>query len=100
MSRNSEYVTRMEAQLRKWDADVAELAAQGEKAGAEARAAHQEQMKGLRASGEAAQKSFRQIRAASESASTQMHEGLEAAWKTMQKSLQKAAADLRAHAAE
>ena len=95
MSRNSEYVTRMDLQLKKWDADVDALAARGEKVNAEARAAYQDQIKNLRASREAAHKTFRQIRAASESASAQMQAGLDEAWKSMQKALQKAVAELR-----
>ena|SRR2546421_9054157 len=97
MSSNSEYVARIQAQLRKWDADVQDLAAQGKVAGAEASAALAAHMKQLGMTREAAHKSLRQIRAASESASKQMHDGLEASVKAMQKSLQKVAADLRAH---
>jgi len=97
MSKNSEYISRMDAQLKKWDADVHELAAQGKTAGAEASAAFALHVKQLGSAREAAHKTFRQIRAASESASTQMQEGLEATLKAMQKSLDKVAADLRAH---
>ena len=42
MSRNSDFVAMMDKQLKKWDADVDALAAQGEKASATARAAYQE----------------------------------------------------------
>jgi len=68
MSINTEYVARMETQLKKWDADVDALAAEGEKAGAEARAAYHERIKDLRASRDAAQKTFQEIAAANESA--------------------------------
>ncbi len=95
MAKNSEYVTTMEMQLKKWDAEVDALAARGEKAGAEARTAYQDQIKGLRASRDDAQKKFQEIRVASEAAGAQMQAGMEAAWKTMQKSLEKAASDLR-----
>jgi hypothetical protein len=95
MVMKSEYVTTMETQLKKWDADVDALAAQGEKANAEGRAAYREQLKYLRASRDAAQKTFQEIRVANEAAGAQMQAGMEAAWKTMQKSLEKVSSDLR-----
>jgi 2-oxo-4-hydroxy-4-carboxy--5-ureidoimidazoline (OHCU) decarboxylase len=95
MAKNAEYVTKMETQLKKFDADVDALAAKGEKANDAARAAYHEQIKGLRANRDAAQKTFQQIRTASESAGEQMRAGMEVAWETMQKALQKVSADLR-----
>jgi uncharacterized coiled-coil DUF342 family protein len=95
MSMNSEYLARMETQLKKWDADVDALAAKGEKANAEARAAYHERIKDLRVSRDAAQRRFQEIRAATESAGAQMQTGMEVAWKTMQKTLEKLSADLR-----
>jgi hypothetical protein len=95
MSMKAEYVTRMETQMKKWDADVDALAAQGEKASAEGRAAYHEQIKNLRVSRDAAQKTFQEIRVATEAAGTQMQAGMEVAWKSMQKSLEKVSADLR-----
>ena len=95
MSMNSEYVAMMETQLKKWDADVDALAAEGEKASAEARAAYHAQIKDLRASRDAAQKTFQEISTANESAGVQMQAGMKAAWETMQKSLEKLSSDLR-----
>ena len=95
MSMNTEYVARMETQLKKWDADVDALAAEGEKASAGARAAYYERIKDFRASREAAQKRFQEIRAASESAGAQMQAGMKTAWETMQKALEKVSLDLR-----
>ena len=40
MSMHSEYIARMETQLKKWDADVDALTAEGKKASAEARAVY------------------------------------------------------------
>ena len=59
MSMHSEYIARMETQLKKWDADVDALTAEGKKASAEARAVYDERIKDLRASRDAAQKTFR-----------------------------------------
>jgi len=95
MSINTEYVARMETQLKKWDADVDALAAEGEKAGAEARAAYHERIKDLRASRDAAQKTFQEIAAANESAGAQLQAVMKQAWETMQKNLEKVSLDLR-----
>ena len=95
MSMKTEYVAKMETQLKKWDADVDALAAEGEKASAAARAAYHEGIKNLRVSRDAAQKTFQEIRVASESAGTQMQAGMKTAWETMQKALEKVSSDLR-----
>ena len=95
MGKNADYVAKMETQLKQWDAEVDALAAQGEKAGAQARAGYLEQVKAMRANRDAAQKTLREMRAAGEAAGAQMQVGMEAAWKTMQKSLEKASTELR-----
>jgi hypothetical protein len=95
MAKNAEYVIKMETQLKKFDADVDALAAKGEKANEAARATYHEQMKSLRANRDAAQKTFQEIRVATEAAGAQLHAGMEVAWETMQKALEKASADLR-----
>jgi multidrug resistance efflux pump len=94
MSTKSEFVTTMEAQLKKWDADVDALAAKGEKVSADARAAYYARIKDLRASREVAQKTFQEIRAASESARAQLQATMEATWEAMQKALGKMSLDL------
>jgi hypothetical protein len=95
MSMHSEFIARMEAQLKKWDADVDALATEGKKAGAEARAAYDERIKDLRASRDAAQKAFLEIRQASESAGAQMQAVMQGAWETMQKAFERASSDIR-----
>ncbi|TAK83893.1 MAG: hypothetical protein EPO20_16260 [Betaproteobacteria bacterium] len=62
---------------------------------AAARAAYQQQIKDLRASRDAAQKTFQEILVASESAGEQMQRGMKTAWETMQKALEKVSSDLR-----
>lgn len=89
MGTNSEYFAKMEAQLKKWDADVDALVAEGEKANDKARAAYHDRIKELRADREAAQKTYQEIRAAGESAGAQMQEGMTVAWQTMQKALER-----------
>jgi len=95
MSMNTEYVARMETQLKKWDADVDALAAESEKASAEARAAYQAGIKDLRTSRDAAQKTFQEMLVANESAGAQLQAGMKQAWDTMQKNLEKMSSDLR-----
>ena len=92
MSKNSEYVTAMQAQMRQFDKDVDALSAE---AGARARAAYEEQVKLLRASREAAQNTLQLLQAANEAADAKMHAGMQAAWDTMQAALKKVSADLR-----
>ena len=94
MGVNSDYIARMKAQLKQWDADLDARGARTELARAEARAASHARIKDLRASRDAAQKAFQQMRAAGEAAGTQMKAGLEETWKTMQKGLQKATSSL------
>jgi hypothetical protein len=92
MSKNSEYVSAMQAQMKQFDKDVDAL---GAAAGARARATYDQQVVELRAHRDAAQKQLVQLQAASESAGTTMHAGMQAAWDTMQAALKKVSADLR-----
>ena len=93
MGANADYVTRMKAQFKQWDADVDALAAKGALVSAEARIVYDEQVQGLRASRDAAQKSFQQMRAAGESAGAPMKDAMETAWKAMQKNLERASSN-------
>ena len=92
MSKNSDYVTTMQAQMRQFDKDVDAL---GAGAGSKARAAYTAQLKHLRESREAGQRTFLLLQVASESADARMHAGMQAAWHTMQASLKRVSADLR-----
>ena len=92
MSKNSEYVSTMQARMRKFDQEVTAL---GVEAGDKARTAYEERIKDLRATRDAAHATFAQLQAASESAGTKMHAGMTAAWDTMQGALKKASADLK-----
>lgn len=95
MGTRAEFVAGMEAQMKKWDAEVEALVAEGKKASGEARTAYDRRIKELRLSRKAAQKSFQELRVATESAGAQMQAGMEVAWDTMQKALQKVSSDLR-----
>jgi len=95
MGMSATRIAKIEDQLKEWDAEVDALAAEGESASTHVRAAYHEQIKHLRASREAAQKTFHEIRVAGESAGEHMHAGLTAAWETLQKALEKVSLDLR-----
>jgi hypothetical protein len=95
MSLNTDYVAKMETQLKKWDADLDALAAVGEKASADTRAAYHKSVKDLRANRDAAQKTFKEMQVASQSAVAQTQAKMGAAWDTMQKALAKVTSDLR-----
>ena len=95
MNEQSEFVTLMETQLKKWDAEVDALAAKGKEANAASHAAYEKQIEHLRSGREAMKKSFTQMQVATEAAGEKMRAGVEVAWDTMQKSLAKVTADLR-----
>ena len=95
MNKQTDYVAKMESQMKKWDADVDALAAAGDKAAAASRATYQECVKGLRANRDAARKTLLEMQAASQDAGKKMQEKLNASWEAMQKSLEKASADLK-----
>jgi hypothetical protein len=94
MSTNTEFIHQIEQQLNKWDADVDALRAHGKTLATDARAAYFGRLKELRASRDAAHKSFQEIRCASEESATHLRAAMEGAWTTMNAALKKAAADL------
>lgn len=95
MGTNADYVTGMQTQMKKWDAEVDTLVAEGKNAGGEMRTAYAKRLKELRLSRNAAQRSLEEVRAASEVNGAKLQAGMEAAWSTMQEALAKASADLR-----
>jgi hypothetical protein len=96
MTMNTEYLAKMETQLRKWDADFNTLAAKGKQLSAEARSAYYARIKDLRVGRNTAQKIFQDMRAAAGTAGVQLKDGMEVAWGSMQKALEKASSDLSA----
>jgi len=77
-SKKDEYVTMMESQIKKWDAEVDKLRAKGDQLSAEARAKYDQQLMAMRASRDAAQRKLQELRMASESAWQQMQAGADA----------------------
>lgn len=95
MGTNAEFVSAMQAQINRWDAEVLALAAEGRKTGGELRTAFARRLKELRLHRTAAQKSLHQVREASEAAGAKLQAGMQAAWDTMQHSLEKVSTELR-----
>jgi hypothetical protein len=95
MGTRAEFVAGMQVQMKKWDAELEALVAEGKKASGEARTAYDRRIKELRLSRKAAQKFFQELRVATESAGVQIQAAMEVAWETMQQALQKVSADLR-----
>jgi uncharacterized coiled-coil DUF342 family protein len=85
----------MDAQLKKWEADVDTLVASGEKASAESRDIYKEQVEALRADRDAALKKLRTMRAAGEAATLEMKGALDEAWQSMKKGLDRAASNFK-----
>lgn len=94
MGTNADYLTGMQAHLKKWDADVDLLLAQSKKADGEVRTAYERRLKELRLCRKAAQKSFDEVRVATGAAGERMQAGLQGAWETMQATLEKVSSDL------
>lgn len=95
MGTTSEYVEKMQALLKKWDADFDVLAVQGKKASADLRTAYHERIRELRAARAAAHETFNDLRIAAESANSKMHSGMDLAWESMRTALEKAFSDFR-----
>ena len=95
MGIQTEYFTKMESQLKKWDEDLDKLNAAGAKASAEATAVYKEQVKAMRVNRDAAYKQLSEMRKATESMGKQMQAGLDASWESMKKGMETATAGFK-----
>ncbi len=95
MSNKDKYFAMMEAQIKKWDAEVDKLKVKGEQLSAEAHANYAEQLKLMRANRDAAYKKLQEMRTANESAWQQMQSGIDATWESMKKALDKASSQFK-----
>ena len=96
MSKNSDYVSAMQARMKQFDKDIDALSAE---AGARARAAYDEQVKDVRVSRDAAHRHLLQLQAASEESNAAMRAGMQTAWDTMEAALRKASVDVKGKSA-
>jgi Spy/CpxP family protein refolding chaperone len=95
MGTHDDFFKKMDAQLKKWDADVETLTAAGEKASAESREIYKEQVTALRADRDAAFKKLREMRAAGQAATLEMKGAVDAAWDTMKRGLDRASSNFK-----
>jgi uncharacterized coiled-coil DUF342 family protein len=95
MAKKDDYLTMMEAQIKKWDAEVDNLNAKAKQMSADARARYEGQIKAMRADRDAAYLKLREMRSASESAWQQMQSGVDAAWASMKNALDKASSQFK-----
>ena len=95
MSKKDEYFAMMEAQIKKWDAEVDKLKAKGEQLSSEAHAKYAEQLKLMRANRDAAYKKLQELRTANESAWQHMQSGIDAGWESMKEALDKASSQFK-----
>ena len=95
MSKRDEYFKMMEAQIKKWDAEVDYLRRRSHEMSAEARIKYDEQIKAMRASRDAANKKLQELHASSESAWQHMQTGVDTAWASMKNALEKASSQFK-----
>ena len=91
---STEYFVTMEAQLEKWDADVAELGAERDRMGIDARAPYHVGIMDLRARRDTAEKAWTKLRGATERTGGQLHDAMDTAWKAMQATLLRVSSEL------
>jgi predicted nucleic acid-binding Zn-ribbon protein len=84
MGKKEEYQAKIEAQLKKWGAELEELKAKAAKASQDVKAELNKQIETLKARQDAAQKKFKELKAASGEA-----------WQDVKASLEKTVAELK-----
>ena len=89
MSKKDDYMAQMQAQLKKWDAEIDTMTAKANEIGAEARDKYYDQLKTMRASREAASQKMHEVSSASEAAWQEMQKGMETAWDSMKTAMEK-----------
>jgi uncharacterized protein YhaN len=89
MSKKDDYMAQMQAQLKKWDAEIDSMTAKANEIGAEARDKYYDQLKTIRASREAITHKMQEVTSASEAAWQEMQKGMETAWDSMKTAMEK-----------
>jgi hypothetical protein len=89
------YQKRFEAQLKEWDARLDLLKAKAQKASADVRIKHEDELESLRARREAAHKTLEELRKRSENAWEDTKDGAEKIWDEMSKAMEKVAAHFK-----
>lgn len=85
----------METEIKNWDTEVDNLNAKNKQLTDDARAGYDTQIKALRADRDLACEKLKELRTANESAWQHMQSGMDAAWTSVKKSLDKAVAQYK-----
>jgi hypothetical protein len=89
MSASTDYISRMQSQLGRWDAEVEVLRAKGRNVSYDARPAYLVQIKSLGPSREAARLAFQAVQGASEESVLMLQAGMNSAWARMATAMQR-----------
>ncbi|MGZ5096286.1 MAG: sll1863 family stress response protein [Burkholderiales bacterium] len=92
MATKEAYQQKLAAQLKEWDAKLAQLSAKAQKATAEARIKYENELESLKGRRAAAHKTFEELGKRSENAWEDMKGGAEKIWDEMNKAIERAAA--------
>ncbi|HET6845793.1 MAG TPA: hypothetical protein VFH29_03105 [Anaerolineales bacterium] len=92
MATKEAYRQKLEAQLKEWDAKLAQLSAKAQKATAEARIKYENELESLKGRQVAAHRAFAELGQRSENAWEDMKDGVEKIWDEMNKAIEGAAA--------
>ena len=90
MTAKAAYVRKMEAQLEAWEADISELRAKAEQAGAELRVEYNEQLEALQKNQRAAREKLDEVEQASDEAWEDLRAGAEATWEDLKTAVERA----------
>jgi len=90
MASKDEYVQKLHAKLDVWNAEIDKLKAKAEKAQAESRVEHQEQIKNLQQKLWEAEKKVAELRNAGEGAWEDLKAGVQLAWDSMEEAVKSA----------
>ena len=92
MATKEAHQQKLAAHLKEWDAKLAQLSANAQKATAEARIKYENELESLKARQAAAHKTFEELGKRSENVWEDMKGGVEKVWDEMSKAIERAAA--------
>ena len=95
MADRQAFQQKMEAQLKEWSANIEVLQAKAEKASADAKIKHQQQIANLQERKEAAQKKLAELKSASDGAWENLKNGVEKAWAEFKNSVDDAVSQFK-----
>ena len=91
MASKEAYQKKFEAQLKEWDATLAQLSAKAQKATAEARISFENELESLKSKRASAHKTFEELGKVGETAWEDLKDRVEQGWHDMSKAIDKAA---------